>query len=215
MADVKITGLTAVTTPASGDLFALVDVSDTAQSGAGSTRKITLSDVAANLAPRVDVKQTAAANITLTVGTAAGYSWRVLGDGTVGWSASAASTVDVNLYRSAAGVLKSDHDFWAKTVSAGPTKTSNHRLWASSDVIARPVLGVNGLTGQTAALAEFMVNSGVVASVTPGGKVLATGGIGVGNSAAATTPGSVTRKMEVFNASGTSLGFVAIYSSIT
>lgn len=46
-------------------------------------------------------------------------------------------------------------------------------------------------------------------------KLVATGGLGVGNSAPATTPGSVTNKMEVFDASGVSLGFVAIYGSIT
>ncbi|MFD5711318.1 hypothetical protein ACFWHW_13125 [Streptomyces pharetrae] len=41
-------------------------------------------------------------------------------------------------------------------------------------------------------------------------------GLGVGNSAAATTAvGTLVRKMEVFDASGTSLGFVPIYSSIT
>jgi hypothetical protein len=41
-------------------------------------------------------------------------------------------------------------------------------------------------------------------------------GLGVGNSAAATTAvGTLVRKMEVFDASGASLGFVPIYSSIT
>lgn len=45
-------------------------------------------------------------------------------------------------------------------------------------------------------------------------KLLAALGIGVGNSAAATVPGTVTRKMEVFDASGASLGFVAIYDAI-
>ena len=40
--------------------------------------------------------------------------------------------------------------------------------------------------------------------------VTATQGIVVGNSAAATTPGSVVKKMEVFDAAGVSLGFVPI-----
>lgn len=40
-------------------------------------------------------------------------------------------------------------------------------------------------------------------------------GIGVGNTAAATTLGSVTRRMEVFDAAGASLGFIPIYNSIT
>lgn len=39
--------------------------------------------------------------------------------------------------------------------------------------------------------------------------------LGVNNSAAATTPGSVTKKIEVFDAAGNSLGFIAVYDSIT
>jgi hypothetical protein len=39
--------------------------------------------------------------------------------------------------------------------------------------------------------------------------------LGVGNSAAATTLGAVVKKMQVFDASGASLGFVAIYDAIT
>lgn len=46
-------------------------------------------------------------------------------------------------------------------------------------------------------------------------KVLATAGLGVGNSAAGSTLGTVTKKMEVFDASGVSLGFVPIYDAIT
>lgn len=46
------------------------------------------------------------------------------------------------------------------------------------------------------------------------GKVKAVGGIGVGNSAAATTPGTVIKKMEIFDASGVSLGFIPIYDAI-
>lgn len=41
LAQTKISDLTAFTTPAAGDLFMAVDVSDTAQGAAGSTRKIT------------------------------------------------------------------------------------------------------------------------------------------------------------------------------
>jgi hypothetical protein len=46
-------------------------------------------------------------------------------------------------------------------------------------------------------------------------KFAAVAGLGVGNSAAATTLGSVTKKIEVFDASGVSLGFVPVYNSIT
>ena len=41
------------------------------------------------------------------------------------------------------------------------------------------------------------------------------GALGVGNSVAATTPGSVVKKIEVFNQVGVSLGFVPVYSTIT
>jgi hypothetical protein len=46
-------------------------------------------------------------------------------------------------------------------------------------------------------------------------KLITALGLGVGNSAAAATPGTVVRKMEVFDAAGTSLGFVPIYNTIT
>lgn len=47
-----------------------------------------------------------------------------------------------------------------------------------------------------------------------GDKFVANAGLGVGNSAAATTLGSVAKKMEVFDAAGASLGFVPIYDAI-
>jgi hypothetical protein len=47
------------------------------------------------------------------------------------------------------------------------------------------------------------------------GVVLDAGKLGVGNSASGTTLGSVVKKIEVFNASGASLGFVPVYNSIT
>jgi len=46
-------------------------------------------------------------------------------------------------------------------------------------------------------------------------KMLAVGGIGVGNSASATTPGSVTKKIEVFDGAGASLGYLAVYDAIS
>jgi hypothetical protein len=46
-------------------------------------------------------------------------------------------------------------------------------------------------------------------------KFYAGSGLAAGNAAAATTPGSVQRKMEVFDGAGTSLGFVAVYDAIT
>jgi hypothetical protein len=48
-----------------------------------------------------------------------------------------------------------------------------------------------------------------------GGKLLVSGALGVGNTAAATTPGAVVRKMEIFSATGVSLGFIPVYDAIT
>lgn len=45
MANKKISDLVAVTTPASGDLLAIVDISDTTQAATGSTRKITYTNL--------------------------------------------------------------------------------------------------------------------------------------------------------------------------
>lgn len=45
-------------------------------------------------------------------------------------------------------------------------------------------------------------------------KLLTALGLGVGNTVAASNPGSLIRKMEVFNEAGASLGFVAIYDNI-
>lgn len=50
--------------------------------------------------------------------------------------------------------------------------------------------------------------------VTAAGKALATGGIGVGNSAPASRPGKLVRRIEVFDDLGKSLGFVPVYASI-
>ncbi len=44
-------------------------------------------------------------------------------------------------------------------------------------------------------------------------RVVAT--LGAPNAVAATTPGTVVKKLEVFDAAGTSLGFVAVYNTIT
>ncbi|MFG3558615.1 right-handed parallel beta-helix repeat-containing protein [Micromonospora sp. NPDC047557] len=50
-------------------------------------------------------------------------------------------------------------------------------------------------------------------SLKTSGKVIAGGGLGVGNSVTATTVGSVVRKMEVFSSTGQSLGWIAIHNS--
>jgi hypothetical protein len=45
MTDARLTSITALTTPAVGDLLYIVDVSDTSEHAGGSSRKIALSDL--------------------------------------------------------------------------------------------------------------------------------------------------------------------------
>lgn len=47
------------------------------------------------------------------------------------------------------------------------------------------------------------------------GKLIAHSGLGVGNSAAGSSLGSVTKKVEIFDADGVSIGFAPIYDAIT
>lgn len=64
----KITELTATTATAAGDLLAIVDVSDTAQSANGSTRKITYANFFTNVgAIESDVSTIAATGATETI----------------------------------------------------------------------------------------------------------------------------------------------------
>lgn len=77
-------------------------------------------------------------------------------------------------------------------------------------------LVARGYASQTANIFEVQDStSAVLASVTASGSLRIAGTLGVGNSASATTLGTVTKKIEVFDAAGASLGFVPIYDAIT
>ena len=51
MADTKISALTALTAPASGDLIPIVDISDTTMAASGTTKRVTQADLAASFSP--------------------------------------------------------------------------------------------------------------------------------------------------------------------
>lgn len=74
------------------------------------------------------------------------------------------------------------------------------------------VLGANPY--QTPASTVLMYRSGP-SVVKTDGKLIAVGGIGVGNSQAASTPGQVVRKIEVFSSTGASLGWIPVYNTIS
>jgi hypothetical protein len=69
--------------------------------------------------------------------------------------------------------------------------------------------------GPGTAAADVTLKRSATGILQASGKLTAVGGLGVGNSAAATTPGSVVKKIQVFDASGTSLGFIPVYNTIT
>jgi Right handed beta helix region len=81
---------------------------------------------------------------------------------------------------------------------------------------------IRGASSEVEVFADHIVlqpNGATVVDVLPThvqvvGPLRLTGALGVGNSVLATTPGTVTRKMEVFDAAGISLGFIAIYDTI-
>jgi hypothetical protein len=69
-------------------------------------------------------------------------------------------------------------------------------------------------TGQTTTAFTAPVRNNTADSVVEG-RFQVKEGIGIGNSLVATTAGTIVRKMEVFDVSGNSLGFVPIYDSIS
>jgi len=87
----------------------------------------------------------------------------------------------------------------------------------TSSVATLPQFRVQAASGQSVDTFRVTANSIGTShlSVRSDGITVAHVGLGVGNSAAATTLGSVVKKVEIFDASGASLGFVPIYDSIS
>lgn len=65
----------------------------------------------------------------------------------------------------------------------------------------------------TADASAYLARNAANVINTPG-KLTATTGLGVGNSVSATVPGTVVKKLEIFDANGVSLGFIPIYDAI-
>jgi hypothetical protein len=137
-------------------------------------------------------------------------------DGNLRWGDGTSST-DTTMFRLSAGILRTSGEYnslvGATTNNAfgiNVAGESSRRLAAIGDgTLKWGSGGVGGADVQFGRLAADIVGTG------SGDKLVATAGLGVGNSASATTPGSVVKKMEVFDAAGSSLGFVPIYNSIT
>lgn len=85
------------------------------------------------------------------------------------------------------------------------------------DTVARLVVNADGKMdwGSGAGAADTNLYRTAANILKTDDMLVATVGIGVGNSATANTLGTVTRKIEVFSASGVSIGFLPVYDAIT
>jgi hypothetical protein len=89
-----------------------------------------------------------------------------------------------------------------------------HNSQARQDDFAEPCTRVAASDMAELAPPVGRIVGGIVGSAAAD-KLLATGGLAVANAAAATTPGTVVKKMQVFDANGVSLGYVPVYDAIT
>lgn len=96
---------------------------------------------------------------------------------------------------------------WIEQDSGGAYLATHGDLYYSG-------VGPKWWVGTTAEDIGIARQSGPLLKVT-GGKLTATAGIGVGNSASATVLGSVAKKIQVFDADGSPLGYVPVYDAIT
>ena len=100
-----------------------------------------------------------------------------------------------------------NNDDWVE-VWSGTTESATRQVMLGT-VGPSSAAGIKFGPAGDVALFRSMANT-----LKTGGQLIAEGGLGVGNSTSATTPGSVTRKIEVFDATGTSLGYVPVYDAI-
>jgi hypothetical protein len=134
------------------------------------------------------------------------------------------SGIDCGIEANLLNVVINNGEFTIKTSSTAPTATAGV-LITGGNAGANWFLLTNraDITGanDTFALYKAAGTVGMKFSVNDAGdakssgKMLATGGLGAGNTAVATTLGTVARRMEIFSDTGTSLGFIPIYNSIT
>lgn len=98
-------------------------------------------------------------------------------------------------------------------VAAQGAFASNEGLSASTTIGAMSN-GKAGVRFGNGGSTELRLNN-TAGVIEANAKFTAINGLGVGNSAAATTLGTLSKKMEVFDAAGASLGFVPIYTTIS
>ena len=138
--------------------------------------------------------------------------------GVIKWG-SGSATQDTNLYRLSADTLVTDDSFIAKayTVTAEVATKVAYTGNLTGDTQARFIINSDGVYGWGSGSAAvdttlYRVAANVLKS---DDKFVATAGLGAGNTTAnVNTPsGATARAMEIFDASGASLGFIPIYAA--
>lgn len=126
--------------------------------------------------------------------------------GDVAWNVHSTGPGIIGMYLALYG--RSDGTITDPTLAMFQVGDTNPRF--KIDKQGRVWLGAGGATAPDVELKRFAADVGGTVD-----KWVSTAGLGVGNSAAATTLGSVTKKIEIFDTAGASLGFIPVYGSIT
>lgn len=95
-------------------------------------------------------------------------------------------------------------------LNIGSTATATAMLDLLTTAVGKIGLIVKGFSGQTANLMEVQDNSNAILFA-----IEADGDIRTSRTSAGTTPGTVTKKLPLYDAAGVLLGYVAIYDNIT
>lgn len=175
MADAKISALTALTAPASGDLAAVVDVSDTTHAPTGTTKKITLADLVTILASYGIVVTDAA---TTTITTLLNLDHESSGTPAVGFG----GAININL-KSATVASRNAAMIFAKWATAtDATRSAVLQLLAADAMGYAPGLSI-GTNGSGSARIAFLgaINTPVDAQTGDIGSALTTFGLMTGS----------------------------------
>jgi len=145
--------------------------------------------------------------------------FRIRADGQIEWG-SGSATPDIELSRFASGILSFHNEVRVVDSLFHTVRTSGGELGlalnASGDSDYRFMIHASGqLFWGSGSSSPDCTLSRRAANILNTPDRLEVGTLGVGNSAAGSTLGNVVKKIEVFDDAGNSLGFLAVYDSIT
>lgn len=108
-------------------------------------------------------------------------------------------------------VKPTDHANYDSAIGLFNDGTANRKNWLFAT--SRSLVNVLEITPSTANNGTTFTTP--VLTISTAGDLRVIGSLGVGNSAAGSSLGTVVKKIEVFSGAGVSLGFVAVYDAIT